>query len=233
MPENCPVWAGATFSPPNNNVVHPPGLSVNESHLIEGSFLAKDQEVSWFGRGKWEANPTLSAVDNFLLSQQDRCSISKKSYLPSSGELGAPPLASSKGPLEQLLDQRTPVRDHRGAKGTELKGGEEQHPHCGASHPFVLVSPRGFERCHPSNKLRTGPLWSLQPATSFCQWPTTLSPPPPPLIPTEWPTAPPSFFLQDATLHLALRTFPGADLFVGDCWSPGPPFCTREVPKVG
>lgn len=117
MPENCPVWAGATFSPPNNNVVHPPGLSVNESHLIEGSFLAKDQEVSWFGRGKWEANPTLSAVDNFLLSQQDRCSISKKSYLPSSGELGAPPLASSKGPLEQLLDQRTPVRDHRAAKG--------------------------------------------------------------------------------------------------------------------
>jgi hypothetical protein len=118
MPENCPVWAGATFSPPNKNVFQPPSLSVNESHLTEGSFLAKDQEVSWFGRGKWEANPTLSAVDSFLLSQQDRgCSISKKFYLPSSGELGAPPLASSKGPLEQLVDQRTPGREHRAAKG--------------------------------------------------------------------------------------------------------------------
>lgn len=72
----------------------------------------------WWG-GKWEANPALSAVDSFLLSQQG-CgrSISKKSYLPSSGELGAPPLASSKRLLEQSVDQRTPVREHRVSKGS-------------------------------------------------------------------------------------------------------------------
>lgn len=104
---------------------------------------------------------------------------------------------------------------------TELKDREELHPHCGASHPFVLVSLQGFERCHPSGKLGTGPLWSQQPATSFCQQPTTPSPLPLTLIPAEWPTAWPSFFLQDATLHLALKTFPGADLFAGDCWPPG------------
>lgn len=99
------------------NVVHPPSLSVNESHLIQGSFLANDLLLGLVG-GKWEANPALSAVDSFLLSQQGRGrSISKKSYLPSSGELGAPPLASSKRLLEQSVDQRTPVREHRVSKG--------------------------------------------------------------------------------------------------------------------
>lgn len=139
----------------------------------------------------------MSGVDTFLLNQQDRHSLSKKSYLPASGGAGH---QGSSGFLERAAGAANGSKDtsegaqsgqgrHRGF--TKLKGGEEQHPHCGASHPFVPVSPRGFERCHPSGKLRTGLLWSLQPAAfvgGHC-------PPPPPLtlIPRSGPPPRPPF----------------------------------------
>lgn len=59
----------------------------------EGAFL---QRACFLGWGEGE-NPTLSGVDSFLLNQQDRHFLSKKSYLPASGEPGTrAQLASSR-----------------------------------------------------------------------------------------------------------------------------------------
>jgi hypothetical protein len=139
-----------------------------------------------------------------------------KSYLPASQQLGTlAPRASRKGLLEPepSLNQRTPRASRasprsraegREPRFAELKGGEEPHPHCRASHPFVPVSPQGFERCHGSGE-RAGNRSPLElPATSFCR---RLRPPPPRSFDSPQVTHCSALFPSRAHTSPARRTF--------------------------